>query len=175
MRFHDLVRRVSRVLDAIINGLAWIGAGAMVIMVLVVVSNVVGRYVFRRPVLGAVEMVGLLTVIVVFCVLAFTESEGAHIVVDIVLSRLRGRTKAIFTSVMCFLGAIFFIIMGWQGWDLMWSNLFPRIRTTGVLSLPFAPFMFIMAFGCVLFGLELLVHTFSILESEERERRGLDE
>ena len=169
MRFHVLIRRVSRVLDVIINGLAWVGAGAMVIMVLVVVSNVVGRYVFRQPVLGAVEMVGLLTVIVVFCVLAFTESERAHIVVDIVLSRLRGRTKAILASVMCFLGAVFFIIMGLQGWDLMWSNLFPTMRTTGVLSLPFAPFMFIMAFGCVLFGLELLVHTFSILASGERE------
>jgi len=166
---------VSLILDAIIDGLAWIGAGALVVMVLVVVSNVVGRYLFRKPVLGAVEMVGLLTVILVFSVLAFTESKRAHIIVDILLSRLGGRTKAILTSVMCFLGAVFFIIMGWQGWDLMWSNLFPMMRTTGVLSIPFAPFMFIMAFGCVLFGLELLIHTFSPLASEEKGSGGLNE
>lgn len=175
MRFNNLIRRVSHVLDAIIKVLSWIGAGAMVIMVLVIVSNVVGRYLFMKPVLGAVEMVGLLTVVVVFCVLAFTESKRAHIVVEIVLSRLRGLTKAILTSMMCFLGAIFFIIMGWQGWGLMWSNLFPIMRTTGVLSIPFAPFMFIMAFGCLLFGLELLVHMFSPLTSEEKESGGLDE
>jgi TRAP-type C4-dicarboxylate transport system permease small subunit len=168
MRFENSIRRVQKVLDAITAGVSWVGAGALVLMVLVVVANVVGRYLFRKPVLGAVEMVGLLTVVLVFCVLAFTESKRAHIVVDIVVSRLRGRTKAILASVMCFLGAVFFIIMGWQGWDRMLSNLSPFVRTTGVLSIPFAPFMFIMAFGCVLFGLELLVHTFNNLESEEK-------
>jgi TRAP-type C4-dicarboxylate transport system permease small subunit len=175
VRLDHLLTKVSRVLDAVIDGLAWIGAGGLAIMVLVVVTNVVGRYLFRRPLLGAVEMVGLLTVVVVFCVLAFTESKRAHIFVDILLSRFPGRTKAILVSAMCFLGGIFFIIMGWQGWDLMWSNLFPLVRSTGVLSIPFAPFMFIMAFGCLLFGLELLIHAFSPLASRERERRGSDE
>jgi TRAP-type C4-dicarboxylate transport system permease small subunit len=112
-------------------------------------------------VLGAVEMVGLLTVITVFCVLAFTESRGAHIVVDILVSRLHDRTKAILASIMSLLGAAFFIIMAWQGWDLMLSNLSPFVRVTGVLSIPFAPFMLIMAFGCGLFGLELFIHVFS--------------
>jgi TRAP-type C4-dicarboxylate transport system permease small subunit len=168
MRFNNTVERVSHALDLIIDGVAWVGAGALALMVLIVVSNVVGRYVFRKPLLGAVEMMGLLTVVVVFCVLAFTESKRAHIVVDIVVSRLRGRTKAIMASIMCFIGAVFFIIVGWQGWDLMWSNLFPDMRSTGVLSIPFAPIMFIMAFGCLLFGLELLVHSFSILTSAEK-------
>lgn len=169
MRFTNLIRRVSNILDAIINVLVWIGTGALVVMVFVVVSNVVGRFLFKKPVLGAVEMVGLLTVIVVFCVMAFTESERAHITVDIIPSRLSGRSKSILSSVMCFLGAGFFIIMGWQGWELMWTNLFPTIITTGVLSIPFAPLMFIMAFGCVLFGLELLIHTFRPLESDKKE------
>ncbi len=118
--------------------------------------------------LGAVEMVGLLTVVVVFCVLAFTEAKGAHIVVDILVSRLHSRTRAILTSIMSLLGAVFFIIMGWQGWDLVLSNLSPFVRTTGVLSIPFAPFMFIMAFGCVLFGVELFIHTFSNPASEKK-------
>jgi TRAP-type C4-dicarboxylate transport system permease small subunit len=168
MRFNNTIERVNHALDLMIDGLAWVGAGALALMVLIVVSNVVGRYLFRKPVLGAVEMVGLLTVVVVFCVLAFTESKGAHIVVDIIISRLPGRIKAIMASIMCFIGAVFFIVVGWQGGDLMWSNLFPDMRTTGVLSIPFAPFMFIMAFGCLLFGLELLVHSFSILTSEEK-------
>lgn len=161
MKFSDLSRKISRILDAVIKVLCWIGSGALAVMVMVVVINVLGRFLFKKPVLGAVEMVGLLTVIVVFCVLAFTESQRAHITVDIISGRLRGRPKTILASVMCFLGSAFFIIMGWQGWELMCSNLFPTIRTSGVLSIPFAPFMFIMAIGCILFGLELLFHTFS--------------
>ena len=167
MRINDFGGMISRILDTIINALVWIGSGALAVMVLVVLGNVIGRYVFRKPLLGSVEMVGLLTVIVVFCVLAFTESQRSHISVDIISSRLHRRTRAILASVMCFLGAGFFIIMGWQGWELMWSNLFPTVRTTGVLSIPFAPFMFIMAFGGVLFGLELLIHAFSIPASDK--------
>jgi TRAP-type C4-dicarboxylate transport system permease small subunit len=161
MELEDSISRIQKILDRITAGVSWVGAGALVLMVLIVVANVVGRYLLRKPVLGAVEMVGLLTVITVFCVLALTEAKGAHIVVDILVSRLHGRTKATLASIMSLLGAVFFIIMGWQGWDLVLSNLSPFVRVTGVLSIPFAPFMLIMAFGCVLFGLELLVHVFS--------------
>ncbi len=168
MKFDDFIGRTQRILDAITTGVSWVGAGALVLMVLIVVANVVGRYLFKSPVLGAVEMVGLLTVITVFCVLAFTESRGAHIVVDILVSRLHGRTKATLASIMSLLGGVFFILMAWQGWDLMLSNLFPFVRGTGVLSIPFAPFMLIMAFGCVLFGLELFVHVFSPVSGRKR-------
>ncbi len=161
MGLQDAAGKIQRILDKITAGISWVGAGALVLMILIVVANVIGRYLLGKPVLGAVEMVGLLTVIVVFCVLAFTEAKGAHIVVDILVSRLHGRTKAILASIMSLLGAVFFIMMGWQGWDLMLSNLSPFVRTTGVLSIPFAPFMMIMAIGCVLFGLELLVHVFN--------------
>jgi TRAP-type transport system small permease protein len=168
MKFEDFTGRTQKILDAITAGVSWVGAGALVLMVLIVVANVVGRYLFRKPVLGAVEMVGLLTVIVVFCVLAFTEAKGAHIVVDILVSRLHGRTKAILASMMSLLGAAFFIIMAWQGWNLMLSNLSPFVRVTGVLSIPFGPFMLIMAFGCVLFALELFVHVFNPASGKKR-------
>ncbi len=161
MGLENSTARIQKILDKITAGVSWIGAGALVLMVLIVVANVAGRYLFRTPVLGAVEMVGLLTVVVVFCVLAFTEAKGAHIVVDILVSRFHDRTKAVLSSIMSLLGAVFFVIMAWQGWDLMVSNISPFVRATGVLSIPFAPFMLIMAFGCVLFGLELFIHVFN--------------
>ena len=164
------ILRIQKIFDKITTGISWVGAGALILMVLIVVANVVGRYLLKKPVLGAVEMVGLLTVITVFCVLAFTEAQGAHIIVDILISRLHGRTKAILASIMALLGAVFFIIMGWQGWNLMLSNLSPFVRVTGVLSIPFAPFMLVMALGCVLFGLELFVHVF--YPASGKRRRG---
>jgi TRAP-type transport system small permease protein len=174
MRSQHFIKRLGKFLDMIIAGVSWVGAGALVLMVLVVVANVVGRYLLRKPVLGAVEMVGLLTVVVVFCVLAFTEAKGAHIVVDILVVHLHGRTRAIMASIMSFLGAVFFLIMGWQGWDLMLSNLSPFVRATGVLSIPFAPFMLIMALGCLLFGLELIVHTFSPVSGKKHKEGGAE-
>jgi TRAP-type transport system small permease protein len=174
MRSQPFIDRLEKFLNTITAGVSWIGAGALVLMVLVVVANVAGRYLLRKPVLGAVEMVGLLTVVVVFCVLAFTEAKGAHIVVDILVVHLHGRIRAILASIMSLLGALFFLIMGWQGWDLMLSNLSPFVRTTGVLSVPFAPFMLIMALGCLLFGLELIVHTFKPASGKKHKGDGTE-
>ena len=168
MGFGGAVRVVNRIIEAVIRVLSWIASGALALMVLIIMTNVIGRYIFKKPVLGAVEMVGLLTVIVVFCVLALTESQKAHIYVDIIPSRLPSPVKEILASAICFAGGAFFIIMGWQGWELMKSNLVPTVITSFVLSLPFAPFMFIMAFGCVLFGLELLLHAIDFVNTEKQ-------
>jgi TRAP-type C4-dicarboxylate transport system permease small subunit len=161
MKSENLVKKVQRILDAVTAGVSWVGAGALILMVMVVVGNVLGRYLFRKPLLGAVELVGLLTVIVVFCVLAYAEARGSHVVVDILVSRFSGRIRVVLAGAMSIFGAVFFLIMGWQGWSLMLSNLSPFVRTTGVLSIPFAPFMGVMALGCLLFGLELTVHVFN--------------
>lgn len=160
MNFSQIVKKIDYLSNLLIKGLALIAVFGLVIMILIVVGNVIGRYLFSKPILGTIEIVGLLTVIIVFCVLAFAESEGAHIVVTILSSKIKGFKKKILTSIIFFLGTIFFCLMGWQGLELMKLNLYPTVRTSSILSIPFWPFMFIMAFGCFVFGFKLLIHGF---------------
>jgi|YelNatPaOPRAMG01_1025707.scaffolds.fasta_scaffold91769_2 TRAP-type C4-dicarboxylate transport system permease small subunit len=171
MNLNDVIQKIDYFLNLLIKGLSFIAVASLVIMVLIVVANVVGRYLFSKPIIGTIEIVGLLTVIVVFCVFAFAESQGAHIAVTIISTKIYGVKKIIITSLIFFLGTFFFTLMGWQGLVLMKTNLYPTIRTSSILSIPFAPFMFVMAFGCFIFSLELLIHGFKTISSSKRDSK----
>ena len=147
----------------VVTRIAGIGLG---IMMLLIVSNILARFLFKKPLLGTIELVELLTLISAFFTVAYTEVRRGHVKVDLVVSRLPRRAQAVLASIVYFIGAAFFVRLAWQGGEQMWSDLFP-IRVTNILYIPFAPFMFVIAFGSMLLGLEMLIHVFQPLPTEE--------
>jgi hypothetical protein len=69
---------------------------------------------------------------------------------------------------MYLLAAAFFAAMGWRGGVLAWSYLFPMVRETYVLSVPIAPFLFVISLGSFVLALETLIHVFHPLPDEGR-------
>ena len=59
----------------------WIAAGAVIAMMLLTSADVILRL-FRRPITGAYEIVGLLGAIVISFSLAYTSVEKGHIAVE---------------------------------------------------------------------------------------------
>lgn len=170
MKLGKLFDTTIRGIHALIRVLTWVATGALGIIVLFVVINVLARFLFNKPLPGAIEFVELVAVVVVFLALAYTEARRGHVHVELVVSRLNRRAQAILASIMYFLAAAFFVAMGWRGGVLAWSYLFPKMRETYVLSIPFAPFMFVIAFGSMVLALETLVHVFHPLPCEEEEK-----
>lgn len=169
MKLGKLFETTVKCIHALIRVLTWVATGALGIMVLFVVSNILARFLLKKPLPGSIEFIELAAVVVVFFALAYTEVRRGHVHIELVVSQLPRRAQAILASIMCFLAAAFFVAMGWRGGVLAWSHLFPSIRETYVLSIPFAPFMFVIAFGSVVLALEMLVHVFHPLPTEERE------
>lgn len=167
MKMDKMVNNIIKGIHATVRAFTWIGACAAAVMVIVIVINVIGRFLFKQPLQGTIELVELMTVVVVFSVLAYTELRRGHVHVELVVSRFPRRAKAIVASIMCFAGAAFFIAMSWKAGELMWSNLFPLIRATDTLAIPFAPFVFVIAIGSLLLGLEMLINAFHPLSPEE--------
>lgn len=166
MKMDKMLTTIIKGIHATVRAFTWIGACAAAAMVIVIIINVIGRFLFRQPLHGTIELVELMTVVVVFSVLAYTELRRGHVHVDLVVSRFHRRAKAIVASIMCFAGTAFFIAMAWKAGELMWANLFPSIRETDTLSIPFAPFVFVMAIGSLLLGLEMLINGFHPMPPE---------
>jgi len=166
MKLGKLFETTVKGIHVLSRVLTWVATGALSIMILFVVSNILARFLLRKPLPGSIEVIELLAVVVVFFALAYTEVRRGHVHVELVVSRLPRRTQAILASIMYFLAAAFFATMGWRGGVLAWSYLFPRIRETYVLSIPHAPFLFAIAFGSVVLALEALVHVFQPLLTE---------
>jgi TRAP-type C4-dicarboxylate transport system permease small subunit len=168
MKNAKLFQTIANGVHALVKVLTWIASGALGILILFVVANVLSRFLFKKPLPGTIEVIELVAVVIVFFSVAYTESKRAHIYVELVVSRLRRRTQAVLASMMYFLAAIFFAIMAWRSSVLAWSYLFPTARETYVLSIPIAPFLFVIALGSFVLALETLIHVFQPLPDDGR-------
>ena len=162
-----MVVKVINGIHAAVRVFSWVGACAGAFMVLVIAINVAGRFFFRMPLRGTIELVELMTVVMVYSVLPYAEYRRRSIHVDLVISLLPRRLKGVLASIMCFIGTIFFIVMSFEAGELACSNLFPAVISTDTLSIPFAPFVLVIAIGSFLLGLEMLINAFHPLPQEK--------
>lgn len=140
--------------------LTWLAAATLCLMVVVIVINVVGRYLFKLPLQGTVEIVELALVITVVFAFSYTEIENGHVTMDEVVARFPRRARTILIRIMYFGAAAFFLIMGWRAAVLSISYAIPILRVTDVLKIPIAPLIFIVAIGAGMFGLVLTAKGF---------------
>lgn len=163
----DKLGAIRSSLHAVIRVVTWIAAAALVMIVVITVIHVVGRYLFNYPLTGSVEISQLMLVATAFFAVAYTEVVKGHISFDEVVDRFPQRARAITMSIMYLAGAAYFIVLSWREVVLGISYLVPRIGETDVLHIPIAPTMFIIAIGAVLLGVEMLLNCFSPLSPED--------
>jgi TRAP-type transport system small permease protein len=165
----DVLGSVRRGLRSVIMFFTWIGAAALILLVIVTFLNVTCRYLFKTPLTGAVEVSSLLLVVTAFFAVAYTEVRKQHVTFDEVVAILPRRIKAVTISVMYFLVAFYALITSWQETVLALSYLTPIVRVTDVLKIPIAPAMFVISIGAFLWAIELLLNAFSPLTAFEQE------
>jgi TRAP-type C4-dicarboxylate transport system permease small subunit len=144
------------------NLLSRVSSVILFLMMALTVADVFLRKVFSKPILGSVEVTEFMMVTVVFFSLAQTEVLNRHVKVDLVMSRLSKRTQGLIdmiTRLVCFL---LFCGITWS--TLIYSG---RMRASGEVSqdlwIPVYPFVYIVAVGCALLTLILLVKFFMAL------------
>lgn len=157
----DMLNHIIKGIHTAVRVFVWIGACASVITVLMIFINVVGRFLFRQPLTGTIEIVEIMTVVLVYSVLPYTELHKRHVQVELVVSLFPARARALVASILCLAGTLFFFTMGWQACKLTWANLSPTVLVTDTLSIPFAPFVLVIAVGSLLLGLEMLINAFN--------------
>src|SRR4030042_3765062 len=165
----NLLVSVRKSLHSVIMVFTWIGAAALIILVLTTFANVVGRYLLRMPLTGAVEISQLFLVVTVFFGVAYTEVRKQHVTFDEVVVHFPRRLRVATIGIMYFLVGVYALVMSWQETLLAISYMLPQIRVTDVLKIPIAPAMFIIAIGSLLWGMELLLNALSPLEASEHE------
>ena len=139
--------------------LSYIGNIALAVMMLLTTADVIGRYFFNAPVLGAYEITEYLMLIMVFSFLALAQSSKVHISVDIVFNRLPARLRPVlerFNHLICLL---MMILVSWMSIQRIWE-----LRKTGeqslLLKIPDYPFAIFLVIGCLAFCIEFFKDVF---------------
>ncbi len=147
-------QRLTRVLNAI-AGFTLIG------MMLLTVSDVILRM-FRRPILGTYELVGLSLGVVISFSVPFTSWMRGHIYVDFVINKFPPPVTKVFNIATRCLGMVLFILIGVFLIRLA-EEFYKSGEVTLTLKMPFYPVAFAIGICCLIQCLVLLGDIIKIL------------
>lgn len=135
-----------------------LGAIVLIIMMLLTVSDVIGRYFFNHPVQGTNEITGLLLVLVAASALAYSQIKKGHIRVDLISGRLSPRGQIILDVIAYFFCLFASVLITWQTF-VRGITYFHATRgnLTETLGIPFFPFMLILGLGFFLLSIVSLI------------------
>ncbi|MEM5491688.1 TRAP transporter small permease [Hoeflea sp. AS16] len=133
---------------------------AVVILVLMTVVAVVGRYVFGQPIFGIEDVSRVLLAFIVAGSIAYGAKRGAHVHVD-VISMQAGSKILVITDIIARLVGI--AVVSFTAYSLFSKGLCGKAcgYFTPNLSIPYMPFYFALSLSMALYGLILVVDLFT--------------
>src|SRR5215510_14954885 len=131
-------------------------------MTAVTVIDVAGRYLFNRPLPGALELSELLMIFLVFGAFAVTELRNGHVDIDVVVNKMPARARACSETFAAMLSTAFWGAITWRT-ALHAQNVWRAGETTPNLGLPVAPFVWVATAGTLLFALALVARILAAL------------
>ena len=115
-------------------------------MVILTVTDVVGRYFLSRPVPGALEMTEMLLGALIFTALPLVTLRGEHVVIDLLDNVVPARLVKMQAVIAALLSSACCAYLAYRLW-LLAERLHGAGETTATLSISMAPF----AYGVSLF------------------------
>ena len=128
---------INKGADGLIRLSALVGIFGLFVEVVVILTDVVGRY-FGKPLSGAQDISQMAMVLVVFGGMAICDKMGGHIAVDLFensMPRWMVRTGDFLSAL---LGALIFFGIAWTTWaSVAQMRGYGIILTTNIIGLPF--------------------------------------
>jgi TRAP-type C4-dicarboxylate transport system permease small subunit len=138
-------------------------AGLMLLgMMFLGACDVIGRYIFNSPITGAMEISSLLMGGMVFLAWAYTQSERAHVTVDIFFVLYPRRVRAIFSFVMLCISLVLFGLILWQSTATAISD-WQGGKLVRLILIPIAPFKLLVSLGALFICLEFIIQMIQLL------------
>jgi TRAP-type C4-dicarboxylate transport system permease small subunit len=138
---------------------------ALVALMMVPVMNMVLRQV-ARPWSATVELVGWFSAMTLAFALGYSQSRKAHLAIDIATVRLPKALRKAVIAVMLVLSLALFTFVGIELMRHALSVLEDGSVSNG-LRISFAPFIFAVALGFLVFSFQLLVDVTRSFRGEE--------
>ena len=154
--------RIRRVVDALTTGLNVIGTLLIVLIMLLVNADVIGRGLFSRPVSGVPEMVSMSIVAIVFLQIAQTFAKGRLTRSEAILDFVENRAPRLRIAI----DLIFAIAASALVWQILAAStpLFRKawVRNTfegtiGDFTAPIWPVKLIILIGCAALLIQLIL------------------
>ena len=128
--------------------LKWLSGVSVIGMMLLVCANVVSRA-FGHPIEGTYELVEISLLFVVSLSLAYGQTSKSHTAVELLTSRLSARLQNILATITSLVTLLIFLVISWRC-ILLALRLEEAGESTITLRIPLYPFLYVVAFNCLL-------------------------
>jgi tripartite ATP-independent transporter DctM subunit len=132
------------------------GAGIIFCMVGLTLSDVIARYVFNSPILGAKEVTEVMLIAAVFFTIAHTYNKKGHVSVDVVTGKLGSKSFVILDFITTVLATVTFLIVVIRLSILNQEHIAQGAFVSDAFHVISSPFSAIMVFGSIMMTLLLL-------------------
>lgn len=169
----------ARLLDGLTRGMNALGTCLVLFIMGVVLTDVVGRSLFSRPLTGTAEMVAMSIAVVVFLQFPSTLAAGRVIAADGLVGWLGKRSvrgEQWLLAVHHALGAALFAVTARYVWPLLViaRDSGDYYGTPAMFSFPKWPIFAVIFFGCTVMAIQYLVMTVGFARAGWQRRRFID-
>jgi len=141
-----------------INNFFAVIAGALIgFTSLIVIYEVVMRYLVKKPTTWVNDISEILLVYCTFLGSAWVLSVGGHTKVDILIVLMKKRGQEIMGIIQDILSLFFCAVFTYIAWESFWDSLITQERTAGGLfSVPLWPVYMVIPLGAFLLSIQLI-------------------
>lgn len=134
------------------------GIGGVLFMCLMFLGSgdVIGRYLFNKPIMGTMEASEIMMAGIVLLAWAYTQRTGGHVQVELFINRYSPQGRAIARFCTLFLSLILFSAIVWQS-TLITFKYLGEHRVFQTLPGPSAPYHFFVPIGAFFLCLEFII------------------
>lgn len=152
------MKTVVKLLHGLMASLNIIGALWVLLIMLLITVDVIGRAFFNSPLFGVPEIVKISVVGLVWCQMAHTLKIGAHLRSTILVDRMSPAARRAIEIAACILGAIMFALIVYSGWDAMTESWrIGEFEGEEPVRVPTAPIRTLVLIGAALTAIQFVI------------------
>lgn len=165
--------RILNGVTKINNILRNVCAALLFFMMVLGTADVMGRYLFNKPILGTLEIFEILLPALVLLGLGYTQEADAHVKVEILLNLVSEKKRLLLRFVTYICGLFISIIFLWRG--LLLSMIYYRMnRVIGTINVPLYLPQLLVPIGFTMLALVLIIQIIEVLSNYGKIKEGVE-
>ncbi len=134
----------------------WLSGSLILVMMVAILREVVGRYFFNVPSDWSLELSGYLLVALTYLGAPYTELSEANIRIDFLYSRFSPGLRVWADTIIYLICLCWSAMIVWQGWMLAWGSWKVGARSSEAMAWPLFPSQVLVPIGAFLVCLILI-------------------
>lgn len=157
---------VFKSIKALSKYMSWISGAALAFLMLLTVSDVIGRF-FDNPITGTYDMTGLLGGVIIGLAIPFSTWKGTHVHMGFFIDSAPAKLKKVLLPITHSLGILLFLLIGWNI-VVYGKSLYRSGDVSPTMHLPLYPVITCIGIACLVNCLILLHRLVELFGKEER-------